>query len=183
MTAYRQLAEFTGAGYDKGRPLWIQALWVGTSALLFERIWCPPSLRVALLRIFGAKVGERVLIRHGVRVHWPWKLTLGDDIWIGVDVWLLNLEPIVVESNSCISQAAMLCTGSHQAASRSFEFDNAPIYVKEGAWVAARATILRGVTIGCNSVVGATALITQNVPDNTTFLAPSAGAIKTVRTQ
>lgn len=174
MATDRQLEKFTGSGYDKGRPLLTQALWAGASALLVERIWCPPKLRVALLRFFGARIGQRVLIRHGVRVHWPWKLTIGDDVWIGVDAWLLNLEPITIESNVCISQAAMLCTGSHHAKDSSFGFDNAPIHVAAGAWIAARATVLRGVTVGRNSVVGAMALVTQDVPDDATVLAPRA---------
>jgi putative colanic acid biosynthesis acetyltransferase WcaF len=174
MATERQLAKFTGAGYDKGRPLLTQALWVGASALLVERVWCPPRLRVAVLRFFGARIGRRVLIRHRVRVHWPWKLSVGDDVWIGVDAWLLNLEPITIDSNVCVSQAAMLCTGSHQAQDPGFEFDNAPIHVGEGAWIATRATVLRGVTIGRNSVVGATALVTQDVPDGAVVLAPRA---------
>lgn len=174
MAASRQLALFTGAGYDKGRPLATQALWVAASAFLVERIWCPPRLRVSVLRLFGARVGERVVIRHGVRIHWPWKLTVGDDVWIGVDAWLLNLEPISIQNNVCISQSALLCTGSHRADDPAFEFDNAPIHVAEGAWIATRATVLRGVTIGRNSVVGATALVTKDVPDNATVLAPRA---------
>ncbi|GAP53573.1 putative colanic acid biosynthesis acetyltransferase WcaF [Arthrobacter sp. Hiyo6] len=173
-TTNRQLAKFTGIGYDKGKPLLMQALWIASSALLVERIWCPSGVRVALLRSFGARIGERVLIRHGVRIHWPWKLTLGDDVWIGVGAWLLNLEPIIIESNVCISQEAMLCTGSHHMEDPAFEFDNAPIKISRGAWIAARATVLRGVKVGRNSVVGATALITQDVPDNATMLAPRA---------
>lgn len=170
----RRLAGFTGAGYDKGRPFLIQGLWIFTASLVAERIWCPASLRVKILRVFGATIGQRVLIRHGVRIHWPWKLTIGDDVWIGVDAWLLNLEPISIGSNVCISQGAMLCTGSHNAMSPTFEFDNAPITVEEGAWIAVRATILRGVTIGRHSVIGATALVFADVPENSRVLASQA---------
>ena len=65
-----------------------------------------------LLRAFGADVGRRVLIRHGVRVQWPWKLSVADDVWIGEDAWIINLEPVVIGSDVCVSQGAMLCTGS-----------------------------------------------------------------------
>lgn len=174
MTTDRKLSLFTGAGYAKGRPLVIQALWVGTSAVLVERIWCPPRFRVVLLRCFGARIGKRVLIRHGVRIHWPWKLAIADDVWIGVNAWLLNLEPITIGSNVCISQAAMLCTGSHRASDPAFEFDNAPIHISDGAWIATRATVLRGVSVGRNAVIGATALVTKDVPDDATVLAPRA---------
>lgn len=172
MMTERQLRTFTGSGYDKGRPLPIQMLWIVTATLLVERIWCSPKLRVAVLRLFGARIGDRVLIRHGVRIHWPWKLTVSSDVWIGVDAWLLNLEPITIGSNVCISQQVMLCTGSHRATDSAFEFDNAPIDIASGAWIAARATVLRGVKIGRNSIVGAMALVTQDVPDGATLLAP-----------
>ncbi len=170
----RDLQGFRGVGYDKGRNFVIQATWVAVSRLAFERIWCPPRLRVVILRAFGASVGKNVLIRDRVRIHWPWKLSIGDSSWIGVDAWLLNLEPIDIGSNVCISQQAFLCTGSHSAESLTFEFDNAPIRISDGAWIAARSTILRGVTVGRNSVVGATALVFRDIPDNTTVLAPGA---------
>lgn len=173
MTKTRRLSEFSGEGYDKGRPKHIQALWVIASALLVERIWCPSPLRVIILRLFGARLGDRVLIRSGVRIHWPWKLTTGDDVWIGVDSWLLNLESISIGSNVCISQGALLCTGSHLSRSPTFEFDNGPIHVMDGAWIAARAVVLRGVTIGRGALVGATALVVQDVPDGARVLAPA----------
>lgn len=174
----RKLAGFSGEGYDKGRGLLIQALWVITSALLVERVWCPPRLRVAVLRMFGAHIGQRVLIRHSVRVHWPWKLTMGDDVWIGVDVWLLNLEPIDIGSDVCVSQGAFLCTGSHQSDSPTFEYDNAPICVGDGAWIAAKAVVLRGVTIGKRAVVGAGALVVRDVPEGARALAPRAQIVE-----
>jgi putative colanic acid biosynthesis acetyltransferase WcaF len=170
----RQLSKFSGRGYDKGRTRILQALWVLTSYVIVERLWCPPKIRVIILRRFGAKIGSRVLIRHGVRIHWPWKLCIGNDVWIGVDAWLLNLEPITIGSDVCISQGAFLCTGSHDAASNSFEFDNAAITVCDGAWIAAQATVLRGVTIGAESVIGAKALVTSDVPIGARVLAPRA---------
>ena len=111
--ADRSLRTFTGAGYDKGRPVAVQALWFATMNLVFMKWWFPARLRPGLLRAFGATVGERVFIRHRVRVLWPWKLTIGDDCWIGEDAWLLNLEPITLEHDVCLSQGALLRTGSH----------------------------------------------------------------------
>src|ERR1041384_6974998 len=108
----RDLRAFTGAGYDKGRNKLWQAAWFATMNLVFMKWWLPPRFRPAILRFFGATVGERVLIRHRVRVQWPWKLTIGDDCWIGEGAWLLNLEPITLEDDVCVSQEAFLCTGN-----------------------------------------------------------------------
>lgn len=168
----RRLAGFTGAGYDKGRKPHIQALWLLISGLVVIRWWCPVPLRIAILRSFGARIGSGVLIRHGVRIHWPWKLTVGDDCWIGEGAWILNLEPVTLGHDVCISQDAFLCTGSHDLRSETFEFDNGPITVEDGAWVAARATVLRGCTIGRGAVVGATALVVADVPAGTIVTAP-----------
>lgn len=168
----RRLAGFTGAGYDKGRgPLW-QIGWLILSGAVVTRWWCPAKQRVALLRFFGATIGEGVLIRHRVRIHWPWKLEVGDDTWIGEDAWLLNLEPIRIGSNVCISQSVLLCSGSHDRRSPTFEFDNAPIDIENNVWIAARATILRGVRVGRGAVVGACALVSADVAPGTTVLAP-----------
>ncbi|MFJ1735732.1 DapH/DapD/GlmU-related protein [Streptomyces sp. NPDC088254] len=156
--APRSLRGFTGAGYDKGRPTAYQAAWYAASHLLFTKWWFPARWRPRLLRAFGARVGERVLIRRGVRIHWPWKLDVGDDVWIGEDAWILNLEPVTIGSDCCVSQGALLCTGSHLRRSATFEFDNAPVRLEPGSWVAARAVVLRGVTVGRGAVVGAGAV-------------------------
>lgn len=137
---------------------------MAVSTLIFTQVWCPSRLRCAILRLFGAQIGDGVLIRHRVSVQWPWKLVIGDHSWVGVGAELYNLDDIVIGSNVCISQYAYLCTGSHDRTSETFEFDNGPIVVEDGAWVCARTTVLRGVTIGANSVVGATSLVAHDIP-------------------
>ncbi len=159
----RKLSEFTGEGYDKGKPWVHQALWFACLNLVFVKWWCPARLRVGLLRAFGAKVGQGVLIRHRVRVLWPWKLEIGDACWVGEGAWLLNLERITLEANVCLSQESFICTGSHDRASPSFAFDNGPIKLCEGAWVGARAIILRGVTVGPGAVVAAGRVAAKDV--------------------
>lgn len=174
MTARRSLGGFTGAGYDKGRGIAWQAGWQLASSLLVQPWFVPVPMRIAVLRAFGARIGAGVNFRSGVRVHWPWKLTIGDHSWIGERVWILNLEPVTIGSDVCVSQGVFLCTGSHDHRSPTFEFDNAPIVVDDGAWVAARSTVLRGVTIGRDAIIGATALVTTDVEPESIVLAPRA---------
>lgn len=162
----RNLSGFTGSGYQKGRPFIVQGLWFAALHLAFYRWWFPPAWRPPLLRLFGAKIGNHVLIRHRVRVLWPWKLSIGNDSWIGEDVFLLNLESISIGSDVCISQGAWIITGSHDRTSSTFEFDNRPITIKDGAWIAARATVLRGVTVGAMSTVGAGVVLRHDIGSN-----------------
>ncbi len=169
----RRLAGFTGAGYDKGRNRAWQVAWLAASGLVTTRWWCPLSLRLLILRRFGATIATGVLIRHNVKIHWPWKLAVGADSWIGEETWILNLEPVSIGRDVCISQGVLLCTGSHDRRSPTFEFDNAPITIGDGSWVAARATVLRGVNIGARAVVGACAMVTGDVEPGAVVLAPT----------
>jgi putative colanic acid biosynthesis acetyltransferase WcaF len=166
------LAALRGRSYDKGRGLLAQALWAATSTLIFTQVWCPNWLRCAILRCFGAQIGEGVLIKHRVIVHWPWKLSIGNNSWIGTGTELYNLENIVIGSDVCISQGVYLCTGSHDRRSSNFEFDNGPIVLENGVWLCVRTTVLRGVTIGANSVVGATSLVSRDVPPDSIVRPP-----------
>ena len=168
----RSLGALRGRSYDKGRGIVAQALWVAISSAVFTRVWCPNSLRIKILRAFGAQIGTGVLVRHNVSIQWPWKLSIGDNSWIGVGAEVLNLEPITIGSDVCISQQAYLCAGSHDHRSPVFEYDNGPITLEDGVWIGMRAVVLRGVTVGANSVVGATALVTEDVDPSSLVLAP-----------
>lgn len=170
----RSLSGFTGVGYDKGRGPFMQIVWYALSGALVTRWWCPNRVRIAVLRGLGAQIGAGTLIRHRVRIHWPWKLVVGANSWVGEGSWILNLEPVIIGDDVCISQDVLLCTGSHDWRSPTFEFDNAPIHVGHGAWIATRATVLRGVVIGEDAVVGATALVTSNVASGAVVVAPLA---------
>jgi putative colanic acid biosynthesis acetyltransferase WcaF len=164
------LRDFTGQNYDKGRPFLVQLLWMVVSRSVTMRWWCPNRLRLLILRSFGARIGAGTLIRHDVKIHWPWKLEIGHDSWIGESTWILNLEPVVIGSNTCVSQDVLLCTGSHDRFSPTFEFDNAPIVIGDSVWIATRATVLRGVRIADGATVGATALVTGDVGEQVTIL-------------
>jgi putative colanic acid biosynthesis acetyltransferase WcaF len=166
------LGEFTGEKYDKGRAWPVQLLWMLISRSVVTQWWCPNRLRVTILRGFGARIGAGTLIRHDVKIHWPWKLEVGHDSWIGESAWILNLEPVTIGSNTCISQGVLLCTGSHDRFSPTFEFDNGPIVIGDSVWIAARATILRGVRVADGVTVGATALVARDVVEGATVLAP-----------
>lgn len=168
------LRDFTGEGRLVGVPRLVRLLWMLVSRCLTMQWWCPNQLRVLVLRAFGARIGTGTRIKWDVKIDWPWKLEVGNDTWIGESVWIINAEPVVIGSNTCISQAVVLCSGGHDANSPTFEFDNAPIFIGDSVWIAARATILRGVRVGDGATVGATALVTRDVPEAATILAPRA---------
>ena len=122
--------------------------------------------RFALI-LFGAKIGKRVLIRPGVRVTYPWNLTIGDYVWIGDNTTLYSVAEISIGSHSVISQEAYLCAGTHDYQDVSFRFVSAPIRIAEECWIAARAFIGPGVEIGHASVIGAGSVVMKSVGTET----------------
>src|SRR6478735_1328688 len=84
------LRAFSWRGYTKGRPVAVQILWMIVSRNITMRWWCPNVLRVSMLRAFGAVIGPGVLVRHDVKIHWPWKLSIAAHSWVGEGVWILN---------------------------------------------------------------------------------------------
>src|ERR1700731_3071985 len=108
------LRNYSVAGFDRGAPKWPKILWcLSRCALFMTPIPYPSILKTAVLRSCGAKIGRRVVIRSLVNISFPWRLEIGDDVWIGDGVWILSLAKVSVERNVCLSQKCYLCTGSH----------------------------------------------------------------------
>ncbi|MFN8708127.1 MAG: WcaF family extracellular polysaccharide biosynthesis acetyltransferase [Planctomyces sp.] len=162
--AFRELRHYKNSDYSPGRKTLVLLIWYYFSLLCMENGLFPISrAKVFLLRIFGAKIGAGVVIKPNVRIKFPWRLTVGDHCWIGQEVWIDNLANVTLESDVCISQGAYLCTGSHDHRSPTFELKVAPILVKHGAWIAAKAIILQGAVIEAGEVVSAGAVVGKRV--------------------
>jgi putative colanic acid biosynthesis acetyltransferase WcaF len=151
--------------YDPGRGWPIRCAWYFVGLLLFESGWLPLSgVKRWLLRRFGARVGQGVVIKPNVRIKYPWRLTIGDHCWIGQDVWIDNVADVDVGNHVCISQLAYLCTGSHDYRRRSFDLITGAIRIGNGAWIGARVLVLGGITVHANAVVAAGSVVTRDVP-------------------
>ena len=149
-----RLDHYTLGTYTPGAPYWKQILWYFIGDPLLRSHWLPFSpLKVWILRSFGSKIGHDVRLKPGVRVKFPWRLTVGDCVWIGENAWLDNLAPITLESHVCLSQDVYLCTGNHDWNHPDFKLIPAEIYIEEGSWIAARAAIGPGVRIGTGCVL------------------------------
>src|ERR1700733_4183499 len=143
-------------GLDRGRSKFVEAVWYIVKCVLFLSPWpFPSSLKCALLRFFGARIGTGVVIKPRVNIHFPWKLFVGDHAWIGEEVFILNFEPVTIGAHCCISQRVFLCTGNHDFRKPDMPYRNRPITMEDGAWVGAHAFVSPGVTIGTETVITA----------------------------
>ncbi len=176
-----QLKGYTTGDFERGRPFWVEALWIVVKAIFFLNPWpWPSSLRVAMLRSFGAQIGEGVVIRAQVNVTFPWRLKLGDYVWIGEEVLILTLAPVEIGAHVCLSQRAFLCTGSHNFRSPTFDLVTKPIVVGRSSWIAAQAFIAPGVTIGEGSMVAAGSMVFEDVPPKSIVRGNPAAVVKSL---
>jgi putative colanic acid biosynthesis acetyltransferase WcaF len=141
-----------------------EGLWLVVSLVLFRL--CPFSfsaLKRTVLRAFGAAIGVNVTIKPRVNITFPWKLTVGDHVWLGEECWLLNLERVTIGSHVCISQRAFLCTGSHDYKRPGFNLITRPITLENGVWIGAGCWVGPGVTAASHAVLAMGSVATQNL--------------------
>ena len=95
------------------------------------------------------RFGRNVFVNHGCTAMDLGGIDIGDDVMIGPNVHLISsghpLDP----------------------ATRRSRITMAPIRIGRGAWIAAGATVLQGVTVGDDAVVAAGAVVTKDVPPRT----------------
>lgn len=133
--------------------------------------WTPKPLnpiRLSVLRLFGARIGQRTFVHQRARISHPWNLMMGDGACLGDRAHAYCLASIILGTDSTVAQEAYLCTASHDFTTPSYSLVTAPIVLGPDSFVGARAFVLPGVTIGRCAIVGACSVVTRSVEDSTT---------------
>ena len=174
-----RLDQYTAPTYAPGASLPKQLLWYYLGDPLVQTPLIPFSaFKVALLRCFGATIGQGVRIKPRVTIKFPWRLTVGDHTWLGEHLWIDNLAPVTIGDHVCLSQSVYLCTGNHDWSKPSFDLRLGSIHIKTGSWVAARATLGPGVTVGEGAILSLGSVATQSLEPWTVYSGNPAQAIK-----
>lgn len=162
-----ELAFFSSSTFDKGAGFLKITLWYFVNALIVRASWNPfMGIKILLLRAFGAKIGKGLIIKNNVIIKSPWNLVVGDDCWIGENVWIDNLDKVTISSNVCISQGAMLLTGNHDYTVYNMPYRNAPIRVEDGAWIGAQSVVCPGVIVHQNAILTVGSVATKDLEEN-----------------
>jgi acetyltransferase-like isoleucine patch superfamily enzyme len=159
----------------------------GINALLLVM---PAKFIIPILRKHGAQIGARVEMHSPLIIHnasaEPGKhyanLSIDDDCYFGRDVFFDLKARICIEDRVTVSMRVMVLTHTDVGASPIAERmppTRAPVVLRRGAYVGAGATIMQGVEIGEEAVVGAGAVVTANVPPRATVVGVPARLAKT----
>jgi acetyltransferase-like isoleucine patch superfamily enzyme len=108
------------------------------------------------------RFGRNVFVNHGCTAMDLGGIAIGDDVMIGPNVQLISsghpLDP----------------------ATRRAQITAAPVRIGRGAWIAAGATVLQGVTVGDDAVVAAGAVVTRDVPARTLVAGVPARVVRSL---
>jgi putative colanic acid biosynthesis acetyltransferase WcaF len=158
------LSKYNNYPFHPGGNAFKRVLWHYVNALFFKTGLVPISgLKVFLLRLFGASIGGNVMIKPCVNIKYPWFLTIGHHTWIGEHVWIDCLVPVTIGANVCLSQGAVLLTGSHDYKKTTFNLITGSLIIEDGAWICAKAVINPGITVASHAVLTTGSVATKNL--------------------
>ncbi|GAB1308196.1 colanic acid biosynthesis acetyltransferase WcaF [Urechidicola sp. KH5] len=163
----------------RGRSKFRVQLWWLVQGTLFKL--SPQFLynwRRFLLRLFGAKIGRKAIIRPSVEITYPWKVNIGDYSWIGDGVVLYSLGEIIIGKNTVVSQKSYLCTGTHDYTKIEFPILSRKIIIEDECWLATDVYVSPGVHIGKGTIVGARSSVFSDLPSGKVCLGSPAKIIK-----
>lgn len=150
-----------------------------TKALLFEWNQCDPSLS-RYKEIPKELFGE---FEEGSKVHTPFYCNLAKNIHIGKNVTIMpyfkcmSAGQVYMEDDVRIALDVKVITNNHDFYDRDI-LTVEDVRICKNAWIGAGATILPGVTIGENAIVGAGSVVTKDVEADTIVVGNPAKPIK-----
>lgn len=154
-------------------------IWLLVSNYIFlTNIPFPSIFKVFILKLFGAKIGNGVVIKPFVKIKFPWLLSIKDDVWLGENVWLDNLSLVTIGSNVCISQNSIILTGNHNYKKDSFDLITNPITIEDEVWIGANCFITNGITLQKKSVTLVSSTVTHSTDEGGIYKGNPAVKVK-----
>lgn len=140
----------------------------------------PDIARYLLAQVIGS-VGEGVDIRPPLRVDYGHNITIGDGSWVNFGLTALDVAPIVIGQDVLIGPNCCLYTAIHptEPGPRRAKWESAaPITLEDNVWLGGSVVVCPGVTIGENSIIGAGAVVTRDIPANSIAVGNPARVIR-----
>jgi len=158
------LRKYNNSWYSPQAGKLKQLLWFVVNVLFFTNPLNPiSSVKIFLLRLFGAKIGKGITVKPSVNIKYPWLLEVGDYTWIGEKVWIDNLVKVKIGNNCCLSQGAMLLTGNHNYKKSTFDLMVGEITLEDGVWIGTKSIVCPGVVCQSHSVLSVNSVASSDI--------------------
>ncbi len=132
-----------------------------------------------LKEIFGDNLGKGSTITAPISGVCFNKMKVGENVYINANLLVMGRGGVTIDDNVQIAANVQLISNNHDPYDRMI-LTCKPVHIKKGAWIGAGATILPGVTVGKYAIVGASAVVTKDVPDYGVVVGNPAKLIKTL---
>ena len=123
--------------------------------------------RQEIMRKLFKKVGERVFMEPNFTCEFGKNITLGNDLYINFGCTLLDCGQIVIGNNTLLGPNVSMYSANHSLDAQE-RIEGAlipePIIIGNRVWIGGGSTILSGVTIGDDTVIGAGSVVTHDIP-------------------
>ncbi|MDE6834741.1 MAG: galactoside O-acetyltransferase [Ruminococcus sp.] len=132
-----------------------------------------------LHEIFGDRLGENSSVNAPLQGVCMDMVSIGKNVFINSNALMMSRGGITIEDNVMIAANVSILTNNHDPYERAILLCK-PVVIKKGVWIRAGATILPGVTVGKYAIVGASSVVTHDVPDYAVVVGSPAKIIKTL---
>jgi maltose O-acetyltransferase len=139
--------------------------------------------RDRLLRELLGHVGEGVVVQPPLRCDYGTRITIGDRTFVNYDCAMLDGAPIAIGSHCQIAPRVQLLTATHpiDPEPRRLGWEYAePIEVGDNVWLGGGVIVCPGVTIGSDTVVGAGAVVTRELPSGVVAVGAPARVLREI---
>lgn len=136
-----------------------------------------PECRGYIEELFTQGVDKSTTINPPVFALRGDMVKLGKGITLMNDFKCMSSGGLTIEDDTLIAINCTILTNNHDFYDRPV-ITCKPVHIKRNVWIGANVTILPGVTIGENAIVGAASVVTKDVPDNAVVVGNPARVIK-----
>lgn len=139
--------------------------------------------QLAAARDLLGSTGKNVYIQPNFNCDNGKNIHVGEDFLTNYNVTILDIAPVYIGDYCMIGPNTLITTVGHPMSPRGRREKKAcgrPITIGDDVWIGGNCTILPGVTIGNNVVIGAGAVVTKDIPDNSVAVGIPARVIKTL---
>lgn len=141
--------------------------------------------REALLRQMLAELGENCYIEPPFHANWGGRhVHFGNGVYANFNLTMVDDTHIYVGDGVMFGPNVTVCTAAHPidpALRRMQAQYNKPVHIGANVWLGASVTVLPGVTIGENTVIGAGSVVTHDIPANVVAVGTPCRVLRRIR--